>query len=90
MDDDDENMDHVADLVNTSNALRKKADTLSSASGMSRVSKTSSQYIINGLEEQLDQERVERQRIQYELEEMRKVNAEISSKLGLSSNQQQE
>jgi len=54
-------------------------------SGVSKVSKTSSQLIINSLHDQLEQEKSEKLKIQSELEEMKKLNQEISSKLGLGS-----
>jgi len=37
------------------------------------------------LEQQLEQERVARVRLEREVEEMKKINAEISSKLGIST-----
>jgi hypothetical protein len=37
------------------------------------------------LEKQLEQEKIARQKLEQEVEEMKRINAEISSKLGLSS-----
>ena len=48
-------------------------------------SKATSKTYISKLESQLAQEREARQKLEKEVEEMKKLNAEISSKLGLSS-----
>ena len=55
-------------------------------SAVSRASKSSaltSKTYISKLEMQLQQEKLARLRLEQEVEEMKKINAEISSKLGL-------
>lgn len=52
---------------------------------MSRVSQVTSKTYINKLEKKLEAEKQARVRLEQEVEEMKKVNAEISSKLGLST-----
>lgn len=51
---------------------------------VSRVSRTTNKTYITKLESQLREEREARLRLEKEVEEMKKINAEISSKLGLS------
>ena len=55
---------------------------MSKRSGRSNA--TSKTYI-SKLEKQLEVERVARLKLEQEVEEMKKINAEISSKLGLST-----
>ena len=47
---------------------------------------TSSKTYISKLEKQLQSEKEARLKLEKEVEEIKKINAEISSKLGLSSN----
>jgi hypothetical protein len=51
---------------------------------LSQLSRTSNRTYITKLESQLMAEREARLRLEKEVEEMKKINAEISSKLGLS------
>ena len=51
----------------------------------SRRSNATSKTYISKLEKQLEQEKIARQKLEQEVEEMKRINAEISSKLGLSS-----
>lgn len=72
--------DHVAELID------EQPDGLSQApsakkSGISSVSK----IYISKLEQQLESEKQARLRLEREVEEMKKINAEISEKLGLST-----
>ena len=57
----------------------------SSVSKQSRRSTATSKTYISKLEKQLEAERVARLKLEQEVEEMKKINAEISSKLGLSN-----
>lgn len=52
---------------------------------LSRASKATSKTYISKLEKQLESERQARLRLEQEVEEMKKINAEISSKLGIST-----
>ena len=52
---------------------------------MSRKSNVTSKTYISKLEIQLEQEKQARLRLEKEVEEMKKINAEISSKLGIST-----
>jgi predicted RNase H-like nuclease (RuvC/YqgF family) len=54
--------------------------TVISANGSVKTSKT----YISQLERQLNEEKFARERLEREVEEIRKINSEISSKLGLS------
>lgn len=51
-----------------------------SANGSVKTSKT---YISN-LEKQLNEERLAREKLQKDIEEIKRINSEITSKLGLS------
>jgi predicted RNase H-like nuclease (RuvC/YqgF family) len=55
-------------------------------SGRASTVKTSKTYI-NSLEQRLNEEREAREALQREIENLKKINSEISSKLGLSNNQ---
>lgn len=55
----------------------------SAVSRASRGSALTSKTYISKLEMQLQQEKLARLRLEQEVEEMKKINAEISSKLGL-------
>ena len=57
----------------------------SHVSKQSRRSNATSKTYISKLEKQLDIERLARLKLEQEVEEMKKINAEISSKLGLSN-----
>lgn len=52
---------------------------------MSQKSQMTSKTYISQLEKQLLEEKTAREKLQGEIEQIKKVNAEISSKLGLSS-----
>ena len=52
---------------------------------VSRRSTLTSKTYITKLEAQLEQEKQARLRLEKEVEEMKKINAEISSKLGIST-----
>lgn len=54
--------------------------TVISANGSIKTSKT----YISTLEKQLNEERFAREKLEKEIEEIKKINSEISSKLGLS------
>ncbi|CDW89194.1 UNKNOWN [Stylonychia lemnae] len=87
----DENRDEVRENgtinhhYNNQSAERKPATykkrTIISADGSVRSTKT----YISTLEQQLTKERRERERLEREVEELRKISSEISSKLGLST-----
>jgi len=55
--------------------------TVVSANGSIRTSKT----YISTLERQLNEEKKAREKLEKEIEEIKKINSEISSKLGLSA-----
>ena len=55
--------------------------TVVSANGSIRTSKT----YISTLEKQLNEEKKAREKLEREIEEIKKINSEISSKLGLSA-----
>ena len=57
----------------------------SAASKASRRSNLTSKTYISKLERQLEAEKLARLKLEQEVEEMKKINAEISSKLGLSN-----
>ena len=57
----------------------------SSVSKQSRRSTATSKTYISKLEKQLEAEKIARLKLEQEVEEMKKINAEISSKLGLSN-----
>lgn len=65
-------------------ALSKAIGGLSIASRASKRSKASKAHI-NALVKQLEQEKQARMKLESEIAEMRRINAEISSKLGLSN-----
>lgn len=54
-------------------------------SKQSRRSNVTSKTYISKLEKQLEIEKLARLKLEQEVEEMKKINAEISSKLGLST-----
>jgi len=58
---------------------------VSQVSRQSRRSTATSKTYISKLEKQLEVEKVARLKLEQEVEEMKKINAEISSKLGLSN-----
>ena len=58
---------------------------MSVASKQSKRSQVTSKTYISKLEKQLEMEKVARMKLEAEVEEMKKINAEISSKLGLSN-----
>ena len=58
---------------------------LSIASKQSKRSQLTSKTYISKLERQLELEKLARLKLESEVEEMKKINAEISSKLGLSN-----
>jgi len=62
------------DMVSVTKGQEKPHDLVSVRTGASRVSKSSSQYIISNLEDQLTKEREERRKLQEEVEEMKKIN----------------
>ena len=64
--------------------LSQAIGQLSYASKQSKRSKTS-KATINNLVKQLEQEKQARLKLEREIKEMKKLNAEISSKLGLSN-----
>ena len=57
----------------------------SHVSKQSRRSQATSKTYISKLEKQLEAEKQARLKLEQEVEEMKKINAEISSKLGLSN-----
>jgi len=57
--------------------------TVVSANGSIKTSKT----YISVLEKQLNEEKRAREKLEQEIEEIKRINSEISSKLGLSSAQ---
>lgn len=57
----------------------------SHVSKQSRRSAATSKTYISKLEKQLEVEKLARLKLEKEVEEMKKINAEISSKLGLSA-----
>ena len=59
-------------------------------SKQSRRSQATSKTYISKLEKQLEAEKQARLKLEQEVEEMKKINAEISSKLGLSIPSKQE
>lgn len=58
---------------------------MSTVSKQSRRSNVTSKTYISKLEKQLEVEKLARLKLEQEVEEMKKINAEISSKLGLSN-----
>ena len=58
---------------------------VSHVSKQSRRSQATSKTYISKLEKQLEIEKQARLKLEQEVEEMKKINAEISSKLGLSN-----
>jgi len=76
--DEEENKDAVGALV-----INQETGDAKSVAGSTRSKLTSKTYI-SKLEQQLNAEREARLRLEKEIEEMKKINAEISSKLGLS------
>ena len=54
-------------------------------SKQSRVSGATSKTYISKLEKKLEAEKYARMKLEQEVEEMKRINAEISSKLGLST-----
>lgn len=88
--DDFERADEVGDLPEVIDAEEEKDDVRSlaaksQASKASRKSNVTSKTYISKLELQLEQEKMARLRLEKEVEEMKKINAEISSKLGIST-----
>jgi len=75
--------DEVEALKSDAGEQEKPQDVLSLAP--SRRSNATSKTYISKLEKQLEAEKQARLKLEYEVEEMKKINAEISSKLGLSS-----
>lgn len=65
--------------------LSKAMVALSVASKQSKRSQLTSKTYISKLEKQLEIEKQARLKLESEVEEMKKINAEISSKLGLSN-----
>jgi hypothetical protein len=65
--------------------LSRALGALSVASKQSKRSNVTSKTYISKLEKQLEVEKVARLKLEQEVEEMKKINAEISSKLGLSN-----
>lgn len=59
---------------------RKSEDGVSSIAPSGKTSKT---YITN-LEKQLNDEKIARENLEKEIEQLKKINSEISSKLGIS------
>lgn len=55
--------------------------TVVSANGSIRTSKT----YISTLEKQLNEEKRAREKLEHEIEEIKKINSEITSKLGIST-----
>lgn len=66
---------------------RSIAPSRRSEAGATTV-KTSKTYI-NALEYQLNEEKEAREKLQQEIEQLKKINSEISSKLGLSTSKKQ-
>lgn len=62
-------------------SIISKQRTVVSANGSIKTSKT----YISTLERQLNDEKRAREKLEREIEEIKKINSEISSKLGLSS-----
>jgi hypothetical protein len=58
---------------------------MSHVSKQSRRSNVTSKTYISKLEKQLEVEKLARLKLEQEVEEIKKINAEISSKLGLSN-----
>ena len=70
-------------MLETNPCMFRPQEVLSQAP--SRRSQQTSKTYISKLEKQLEQEKIARQKLEQEVEEMKRINAEISSKLGLSS-----
>ena len=73
--DEAENRDEVGSMVAKSSVSR---------AGISTTSSVQKSYI-SKLEKKLEEEKMAREKLEQEVEEMKKINAEISSKLGLSN-----
>jgi len=77
--------DEVASLA----ATKSIAGISVAISQRSKISSSTKTYI-SKLEKRLDEEKVARRKLEDEVAEMKRINAEISSKLGLTSSSQQE
>lgn len=86
---DQEQNDYVADLPNPANYQDNKSITELSEYGSrtrdvrSRSSKRSSKSYISKLRLELESERAQRQKLESEIEELKKLSTEIGSKLGI-------
>lgn len=77
----EETKDRVDPLLERQSSVERVSDVRSVTTGRSRAS---NRTYITKLESQLAAEREARLKLEKEVEEMKKINAEISSKLGLT------